>query len=156
MTVAGSVLEELETGLLSAFADWPNDELRGGGPGVYSVWRGDEFLYVGISWQDEPGSAGLFGRLNSHATGRRSGDQFCIYICDRFIVPSLDLEQLSAIGAGTLSLDQMTRSYIRTHLTYRSVHTATGDEARLIERAIRREGLGSGVKPAINPLKPPM
>jgi hypothetical protein len=56
------------------------------------VWRGDEFVYVGISYRDptattNKGAKGLYGRLASHASGRRSGDQFCIYVCDRFVLP---------------------------------------------------------------------
>ena len=31
----------------------------------------------------------LWTRLGSHASGRRSGDQFNVYICDRFVVPAL-------------------------------------------------------------------
>jgi hypothetical protein len=29
---------------------------------------------------------GLWTRLNAHASGRRSGDQFCVYIGDRQVV----------------------------------------------------------------------
>ena len=43
------------------------------------------------------------GRLKSHASGRRSGDQFCIYICDRFVVPTLTGEELAALAAGDRS-----------------------------------------------------
>ena len=83
-------IEALEQGPLLRFADWPEESLRLSAPGVYTIWHESKFLYVGISWQDRPNSKGLFGRLNAHASGRRSGDQFCIYICDLFIVPTLD------------------------------------------------------------------
>jgi hypothetical protein len=65
------------------------------------AWRGAELIYAGMSGQgaqsedfvarpDQPTKVlGLWTRLNSHASGRRSGDQFNIYICDRFIVPAL-------------------------------------------------------------------
>lgn len=79
---------------------------------MYTVWRDAEFLYVGISWQNHPGSLGLFGRLDSHAPGRRSGDQFCIYICDRYVIPALNPWQLASVGTGTSSLDGLTRSYL--------------------------------------------
>ena len=43
---------------------------------------------------DEPKKAkGLWTRLNSHAIGRSSGDQFCVYACDRFVVPHLSDHQ---------------------------------------------------------------
>jgi hypothetical protein len=42
---------------------------------------------------------GLWTRLNSHASGRRAGDQFNVYICDRFIVPVLMPDQQRDIDA---------------------------------------------------------
>jgi hypothetical protein len=62
--------------------------------GVYSVWENGRLIYVGMSGRglaaedidapDEPVKAkGLWTRLDSHASGRKSGDQFCVYICDR-------------------------------------------------------------------------
>jgi hypothetical protein len=145
-------VDELSHGRLHQFSDWPEESLRVGKPGVYTIWRGAEFLYVGISWQDRPNSKGLFGRLNSHASGRRSGDQFCIYICDTFIIPTLSPEQLEAVGQRALSLDQMTKSFVRSELSFRAVHTDTGTEAREIEKNIRSVGLrGSGL-PLLNPL----
>ena len=149
-------LEELEHGRLRSFSDWPDEGLRVSSPGVYVVWRGSDFLYVGISWQDRPGSKGLFGRLDSHASGRRSGDQFCIYVCDRFIVPSLNPEQLRKIGEGQLSLDRMTREFIRGELTYRATHTATGSDARAIEATIRSTGLPNAGQPLLNPARSAM
>jgi len=65
-------VDELTHGSIHQFCDWPEESLRVGKPDVYSIWRGAQFLYVGISWQDRPNSKGLFGRLNSHASGRRS------------------------------------------------------------------------------------
>jgi hypothetical protein len=90
--------------------------------GVYTVWRGAELIYAGMSGRgaqsedfvadpDRPGRAlGLWTRLNSHASGRRSGDQFNIYICDRFVVPVLTPGQLRDIACGRLLLDQLIKS----------------------------------------------
>jgi hypothetical protein len=144
-------IESLEGGQLHLFADWPEESLRVSAPGVYTIWHGDVFLYVGISWQDRPNSRGLFGRLNSHASGRRSGDEFCIYVCDSFIVPTLSRDQLKAVGDRVLSLDQLTKAFIRDHLSYRAVHTKTGSNARLIEATIRSEGLPGHGQPILNP-----
>jgi hypothetical protein len=94
---------------------------------------------------------GLWTRLNSHASGRRSGDQFNIYICDRFIVPALTPGQQRDIGEGRLLLDQMTRSFIREHLSYRFVVHRDGAQALAVERAVRAGGLPAG-QPYLNPL----
>ena len=148
MTLIGA----LEQGRLLRFADWPEETLRASAPGVYTVWDQERFLYVGISWQDRPNSKGLFGRLNAHASGRRSGDQFCIYICDVFIVPVLNPDQLQAISTRELSLDALTKTYIRRNLTYRATHTEAGEEARKLERCIRSDGLPTAGRPLLNPL----
>ena len=94
---------------------------------------------------------GLWTRLNSHASGRRSGDQFNVYVCDRFIMPALTPEQQREIAAGTLFLDQMTKNYIRAHLSYRFVVFPTGKQALDAEREARAGGLPAG-GPYLNPL----
>jgi hypothetical protein len=82
-----SMVQELAAGPLFRFADWPDDRVPRRAAGVYTVWRADEFLYAGMSGrgaqredfvvdsgQRSP-ARGLWTRLNSHASGRRSGDQ---------------------------------------------------------------------------------
>lgn len=93
----------------------------------------------------------LWTRLDSHASGRRSGDQFNIYVCDRFIVPVLTPDQQREIGQGTLFLDQMTKKFIRQHLSYRFLIYSSGKEALSVERAVRAGGLPAG-RPYMNPL----
>jgi hypothetical protein len=127
-----------------------------GPPGVYSIWRNDTFVYVGMSWREPTptssgNSPGLWGRLNSHASGRRSGDQFCIYICDRFVLPELTPVDLREIVQGNVSLDVITKNYVRNHLNYRYVTTKTGAEARALEASIRSRGLPNAGKPFLNP-----
>lgn len=90
-------------------------------------------------------------RLNSHASGRRSGDQFNVYVCDRFIVPSLDRHEQQLIGSGKLMLDQMTRALIREHLRFRFVVCQDGDQALALERQVRTGSLPAG-RPYLNPL----
>jgi hypothetical protein len=154
---------ELASGPLFSFADWPNNLVPRRAAGVYTIWRRSEFIYVGMSGRGaqredlvagpgQPAQAkGLWTRLNSHASGRRSGDQFNIYICDRFIVPALTPAQQDQIGHGDLLLDQMTRSYIRKHLGYRFTTCADGTEALTIEHAVRGGALPAG-RPYLNPL----
>jgi hypothetical protein len=43
------MMQELAAGPLFRFADWPNDQVPPRAAGVYTVWRADEFLYVGMS-----------------------------------------------------------------------------------------------------------
>jgi hypothetical protein len=35
-----------------------------------------------------------------HASGRRSGDRFCVYVADRLVLPTLSQEDITAIGSG--------------------------------------------------------
>jgi hypothetical protein len=97
-----------------------------------------------------PQVKGLWTRLHSHASGRRSGDQFNVYICDRFVVPGLTTEQQYQIGAGTLLLDQMTRQFIHDQLTYRYAVLADDAQALALEREIRAGSLEPG-RPFLNP-----
>lgn len=152
--------DALATGEALTFAAWPNTCVPKGPPGVYTIWCHETFLYVGISWREPSVTAsgvtkGLWGRLDSHASGRRSGDQFCIYICDRFVLQSLDAEAVGRISSGELSLDALTRAYIRKNLQYRFHVTATGREAREIESQIRRDGIINHPVPVLNPLARP-
>jgi hypothetical protein len=156
-------MEELETGKRYVFSEWPNPEVPTRSAGVYTIWRNDEFLYVGMSGRGAqaedfvaiPGAdgkpKGLWTRLNSHASGRRSGDQFNIYICDRFIVPHLTAQEQELIGAGRLSLDQMTKTFIQDNLGYRFAVCRDGTKALELEQSVRRGGLPPG-KPYLNPL----
>jgi hypothetical protein len=94
---------------------------------------------------------GLWTRLDSHAKGRRSGDQFCIYVCDRLIIPTLSRDQLRAIGDGSLSLDALTKQYIHEFLSYRFIATGDSTSAFRIERQVKTGALDVG-KPLLNPL----
>jgi hypothetical protein len=151
----------LRVGPIQTFRDWPSAELPNARAGVYSVWRRDEFVYVGAaggglpSWTPEadviPGRRrGLRDRLRSHASGLRSGDQFCIYVFDRLVLPRLSQEEIQRASVGKLSLDGLTRAYIREHLGYRFVVLESWQSAVILERLIQRHGLG-GQLPRLNP-----
>jgi hypothetical protein len=154
-------VNDLQAGPLAGFADWPNDQVPRRAAGVYTVWRRDDLIYVGMSGRGaqqedfvagpEGKANGLWTRLHSHASGRRSGDQFNIYVRDRFIVPILTPDQQRAIGQGGLLLDQMTKQFIHRHLSYRFVVCKSGAEALAIEREVRTGQLLAG-RPYLNPL----
>jgi hypothetical protein len=142
------------------FADWPNPAVPPAA-GAYTVWDGDNLIYAGmagrsLSADDVPAATdsvrGLRSRLGSHATGRRSGNQFCVYICDRFVVPSLTPEQQRAVGSGTLSIDRLVRDLIHTRLSYRFVACPDARSARTLER-LARSGALDGQLPLLNPLQ---
>jgi hypothetical protein len=42
-------VQELEAGPLHRFKDWPDDQVPKRAAGVYTVWDGDQLLYVGMS-----------------------------------------------------------------------------------------------------------
>lgn len=95
-------------------------------------------------------TTGLWNRLASHASGRRSGDQFCIYVADRLVLPTLGSNQLARIAKGRASMDHLTRDFIREHLTFRFVTSPDGRSALELERSIQAGAMPVG-KPQLNP-----
>jgi hypothetical protein len=74
------------------FADWPNPAIPAVAAGVYAIWKDSELIYCGMSGREidtkaqaSPKKYGLVTRLNSHASGRLSGDQFCVYVANLLI-----------------------------------------------------------------------
>jgi hypothetical protein len=155
-------LDALQNNPLCFFRDWPNREVPEVAAGTYTVWHGDDLLYVGMAGRGlsmeliaiHRGALargkGLSSRLNSHASGRRSGDQFCVYISDRIVLPTLSPESIARIAAGHLSLDGLVRAFVHEHLSYRWAEVVDGRTASKIERAIRGGALNSGA-PLLNP-----
>ena len=144
----------LQSGPMHWFSEWPIGSVPTSGAIVYTIWnRAYDFIYVGMSGRTQAAEAarvsGPYGRLNSHASGRRSGDQFCIYGSDRFVLPRLQ-NRIAEIADGTLSLDAETRAYIRENLGFRWVTATSGKDALKLEREIQAGSLCVG-KPALNP-----
>ena len=137
------LLDALRRGPRLSFADGSVAEVPSA-PGVYAVWEGPALLYVGMSGR-------LPSRLRAHASGRRSGDQFCVYVADRLVLPEMTAADVAAVGAGELSLDALTRSYVRERLTVSVAVTASGEAARRVERMGRAGGLDVGL-PLLNPI----
>jgi hypothetical protein len=80
------LLDQLEHGPLHRFADYATltGVIPGSGAGVYTVWDdAGGLVYAGIAGRN-PAGKGLVSRLRSHASGRRSGDQFCVYVADHY------------------------------------------------------------------------
>ena len=139
------------------FADWPNSNVPDSSAGVYVVWEGDLLIYAGMSgrgYDPEIASTkkqyGLVTRLRSHASGRLSGDQFCVYVANRLVIPSLTQSDLGRFANSELTLDKLTKRYIHDRFEYQFAACESGTEAMLHEKALLR-GEILGVKPLLNP-----
>lgn len=79
-----------------------------------------------------------------------SGDQFCVYVANRLVVPQLAPEQLPRFATGELRLDALTRTYINDRFDYQFTCVETSAEAFGLEMRCR-SGEIFGVKPLLNP-----
>ena len=90
-TSAEDLLRTLSEGAFHRFSDWPPASLPNAAAGVYSIWEDRRLVYVGMSGRGATAEQvmerkaldrewGLKSRLKSHRAGRRSGDQFCVYV----------------------------------------------------------------------------
>ncbi len=140
------------------FSDWPNKDIPSVAAGVYAIWNDNELFYCGMSGrgieaaiEQNKNKYGLVTRLQSHASGRLSGDQFCVYVANRLVVPELSDFDLPKFKAGELTLDKLTKAYIHEYLQYQYYVVTSSAEAYSIEAQARR-GEIFGVKPLLNPL----
>jgi hypothetical protein len=119
----------------------PVQELAGGGAHPFSQWPNPEVPILGRAFtQSGTGTAGsstsacpggryssgtiprntphgIYTRLQSHASGRRSGDQFCVYVPDRFVLPILTRDDIAGIVSGRHQMDAHVRRYIHEQLS---------------------------------------
>jgi hypothetical protein len=126
--------------------------------GVYTIWKDARFVYVGIAGRgldltiNHVKMRGLKDRLDSHWRGRRSGDQFAVYVFDRFVVTTLTDEQRRRFQSGELEGDSLTRRSIQEHFCYRFATTKSYKEASTIESHMAK-GLTEAGAPLLNPWK---
>ena len=140
------------------FSDWPNRDIPDIAAGVYAIWNGNSLLYCGMSGREiekareqKKRKYGIVTRLQSHASGRLSGDQFCVYVANRLVIPSLVPEQMPMFAKGELKLDHLTKVFIHMHLDYQYIIVGSSREAYEIEASARR-GEVFDEKPLLNPL----
>lgn len=140
------------------FSDWPNRDIPLVAAGVYAIWHDDKLIYCGMSGReiekatkDNKKKYGLITRLNSHAQGRLSGNQFCVYVANRLVIPTLSANDLSKFATGEYRLDYMTKSYIHNNLEYQYLIVETSTEAYRIEDKARAGKLFNQ-KPLLNPI----
>ena len=119
---------------------------------LYAVFLDrSEFIYVGIG-----GTMGKTvkdrnprSRIKQHAQGWRSGDQFCIYIQDFYVIPELVKADYTPKKG---YIDQLTKEFIQSRLTYRYLVVQTEDSntvVRQLERELQSNKYGHGV-PKLN------
>ena len=162
MSLPVPIVFELSRSLARSFANWPDAAVPTFGAGVYTIWDNEErFIYVGMSGRGITAETlrrntpqGIYTRLGSHASGRRSGDQFCVYVSDRLVLPILTDDDIEAIGSGRHQMDAFVRRYIHENLRYRFVTMPDGAAAYALESALKNGKWEHG-RPLLNPGKLP-
>jgi hypothetical protein len=96
---------------------------------------------------------GIYTRLKSPASSRRSGDQFCVYVADRFVLPTLSQEDITEIATGRHQMDAFVRRYIHENLSYRFVKLADGKAAPMHLKLRSKAENGSAVDRFLVPRK---
>jgi hypothetical protein len=104
--------------------------------------RVEQARTVGRPW-------GLVTRLASHASGRRGGDQFCVYVADFLVLPDLTSDDIAKVASRELALDDRVRRYIRDRMSFRFIQTQSGADAFRLEAEARAGALGEF--PYLNP-----
>ena len=102
-----------------SFSEDPRNHIPTKGSIIYTIWDNDDkFIYVGISGlQSSKEKRNPISRMISHRSGRRSGDQFCVYVHDYFVIPELIRDGTYEPSKGFL--DEKTKDYIQRNLSYR-------------------------------------
>ena len=98
-------------------------------PGVYLISDGGEIVYVGMA------RSNLHSRLKSHQNGRRSGNQFAVYVQDFYVLPQCR-DQIDEIAAGTVRLDLLVGEYVRSNFEVAWIALESGAEALGMEREL--------------------
>ncbi len=158
MSLSAQLITALRYGAAYWFANWPNPAVPTFGAGVYTVWDNDgRFIYVGMSGRGITAETnqrnkpqGIYTRLQSHASGCRSGDQFCLYVADRLVLPTLSQKDVAVIASGRHQMDAFVRRYIHENLCYRFVMLPDGTAAYATETTIKSGGWEYG-SPLLNP-----
>jgi hypothetical protein len=147
----------LQDGPARWLRDWRTDTAVKYRTGLYALWHGDRFLYVGIArtasspGPEGDGKWGLWGRLGTHANG--ASRMLWRKIATRFVVPDLTDDDRDAMARGHADelLDQRVRAWLHEHVRYRTLITPDGPTAGRLESHVRRVGLPDAGPPELNP-----
>ena len=135
-----------------SFSEDPRKHIPEFGSMIYTVWDNNEkFIYVGISGIGQSPNTPLLkrnprSRIKQHQSGRRSGDQFCVYVHDHFVIPELLKSNSYQPSRGYL--DRLTKEYIQKKLRYRFLCFQTEDGVSIVRN------LENKIKSGIFDLKP--
>lgn len=150
MQAGPEVVVALLDGPAHRFADPIAAEVPTTGAGIYTIWDEDgKLVYVGVAGRN-PNGSGLASRLPSHASGRRSGDQFCVYVADHYVLPELTPEQVRDIAASQLSMDKLVREKVHRSFTFR-VAAVPDYATALAAEAWIKSGAATCGAPRLNP-----
>ena len=155
VAVDHALIDQLERGPLHRFADYATlaSVIPRSGAGVYTIWDDSgELIYAGIAGRN-PAGTGLASRLRSHANGRRSGDQFCVYVADHYVLPQLTRPQVEAIRDSKLSMDALVREKISSAFGFRFIVVDDYRTAMQVENIVKSGALRAG-RPRLNPSRP--
>jgi hypothetical protein len=97
-------------------------------------------------------SRSFYTRLASHASGRRSGDQFCVYVVDRLVLEPLSQANTAEVSSGEHQMDAFVGRYIHQNLRYRFLMVPVGATGYRIEAAIKNGDWGHGRR-MLNPAR---
>ena len=134
-----------------SFAEDPRKYISNNGSIIYSVWdKEDKFIYIGISGlQKLLEKRSPLSRMVSHCSGMRSGDQFCVYIHDFYVIPKLI--QQGEYTASKGFLDKLTKEYIHNNLSYRFVSFNSDDSDEIVRKLENKIKIGAlGLTPILN------
>ena len=134
-----------------SFAEDPRKYISNNGSIIYSVWdKEDKFIYIGISGlQKSLEKRSPLSRMVSHCSGMRSGDQFCVYIHDFYVIPKLI--QQGEYTASKGFLDKLTKQYIHKNLSYRFVSFNSDDSDEIVRKLENKIKIGAlGLIPILN------
>jgi len=140
------------------FKNWPKKNFPAVAAGIYVIWDQQTLLYASTAGKDldkaqRAGKTkfGLITRLNSHASGRAAGDHFCSILANRIVIPSLTNGQLNKFRDGSVTINQMTKKYIRANLEYQYLVVDNFQDALDLESHCKRGAIFEE-KPLFNPL----
>ena len=134
-----------------SFAEDPRKYISNNGSLIYSVWdKEDKFIYIGISGlQKSLEKRSPLSRMVSHCSGMRSGDQFCVYIHDFYVIPKLI--QQGEYTASKGFLDKLTKEYIHNNLYYKFVSFNSDDSDEIVRKLENKIKTGAlGLTPILN------
>jgi hypothetical protein len=157
MSLSAQTATDLALGPAYSFSDWPNPCSYIRCWGLHDLAQGWPLHLRRHVWSrdncrdESPEYAPRnYTRLQSHASGRRSGDQFCVYVADRLVLSTLSQEDIAAVASGRHQMDAFVRRYIHENLCYRFVVLPDGTAAYAVEAAIK-SGVWEHGRPLLNP-----